>query len=389
MHHVSMHPASERLDVLVVAQPATYGVAVCVRQLVEAAVAAGHRVRVACPGDSVGPLAGWVRGAGAEVVSLDMRRKPSPLDPAHVLRLRRLMRGMDVVHLHSSKASALGRVAAAALGRHRPAVLVTPHAWSWMVGGRMAPAYRIIERELARWCDAIVAVSDEEAAEGRRVLGSAGDRIRVVVNGVDRERFSPHGSRAGRREDVPLLVCVGRLSEQKAQDLAVHAFAMMMDRTVRLRFVGGEDRPGDRAALQALARSLGVEERIEWLDHTDDVAAHLRAADLLIAPSRWEGMSLVLLEALACGLPVVATSVAGSEAVGDAGAVVAVDDPVALASAIDELLADTDALRRAGEAARARSAAYDLTGSLEQNLDLWQELVRARRMQHRPTSRGG
>jgi len=384
-----MDRADERLDALVVAQPATYGVAVCVRQLVEAALAAGHRVTVACPGESVGPLAGWVRAAGGELAPLDMRREPAPRDLADAVTLRRLMRGRDLVHLHSSKAAALGRVAAASLGRRRPVVIVTPHAWSWMVGGRMMPAYRAIERQLARWSDGLIAVSEEEAAEGRRILGSAGDRIRVIVNGVDRVRYSPHGSRADRPHDGPLLLCVGRLSEQKGQDLAIQAFAMLRERGARLRFVGGEDQMGDRARLQTLAGSLGVADRVEWVDHTDDVAAHLRAADIMVAPSRWEGMSLVLLEALACGLPVVATRVAGSEAVGEAGAVVPVEDPGALAAAIDPYLADVDALRRASEMARARSAGYDLTDTLRRNLDLWSELVSARRLRYPPTSRGG
>jgi glycosyltransferase involved in cell wall biosynthesis len=384
-----MDRSIEPLDALVVAQPATYGVAVCVRQLVEAAVTAGHRVTVACPGESVGPLAAWVRAAGAEVAQLDMRREPAPRDAMDAVTLRRLMRGRDLVHLHSSKAAALGRVAAASLGRRRPAVIVTPHAWSWLVGGRMTPAYRTIERQLARWSDGLVAVSEEEAAEGRRALGSAGDRIRVIVNGVDRERFSPQGSRADRPVDGPLLLCVGRLCEQKGQDLGIQALAMLRERRARLRFVGGEDQIGDRARLQALAASLGVSDRVEWVDHTDDVAAHLRAADLMVAPSRWEGMSLVLLEALACGLPVVATRVAGSEAVGEAGAVVPVEDPSALAAAIDPYLTDVGALRRASEMARARSAGYDLTDTLRRNLDLWSELVGARRLQYRPTSRGG
>jgi glycosyltransferase involved in cell wall biosynthesis len=384
-----MDRSIEPLDALVVAQPATYGVAECVRQLVEAAVTAGHRVTVACPGESVGPLAAWVRAAGAEVAQLDMRREPAPRDAMDAVTLRRLMRGRDLVHLHSSKAAALGRVAAASLGRRRPAVIVTPHAWSWLVGGRMTPAYRTIERQLARWSDGLVAVSEEEATEGRRALGSAGDRIRVIVNGVDRERFSPQGSRADRPVDGPLLLCVGRLCEQKGQERRIQALAMLRERRARLRFVGGEDQIGDRARLQALAASLGVSDRVEWVDHTDDVAAHLRAADLMVAPSRWEGMSLVLLEALACGLPVVATRVAGSEAVGEAGAVVPVGDPSALAAAIDPYLTDVGALRRASEMARARSAGYDLTDTLRRNLDLWSELVGARRLQYRPTSRGG
>jgi hypothetical protein len=103
------------LDVLVVSQPVDYGVAIHVRQLVEAALAEGHRVTVASPGRERGPLAGWIEAAGARHVAVDMVRRPAVRDGLDVLTLRRLARGRDVLHLHSSKAGALGRVAAATL----------------------------------------------------------------------------------------------------------------------------------------------------------------------------------------------------------------------------------------------------------------------------------
>jgi len=248
------------LDVLLVSQPVSYGVAVFVRQLAEAAVAAGHRVTVVCPGPERGPLAGWVRAAGAEHRTLDMARQPGPRDLVDLWSLRRLARGRDVVHLHSSKAAALGRLAVLTLGRRRPAVVVTPHYWSWLVGGRLAPLYRWVERVLAPRCDAIVAVSEAEAAEGRAVLPAA-DRITLIHNGVDRERFSPDRAAAERDPDAPLLVCVGRLSEQKGQDIAIRALACLSDPTVRLRL----DRLGcGRDELVEELRNAGVGFSVHW-----------------------------------------------------------------------------------------------------------------------------
>jgi glycosyltransferase involved in cell wall biosynthesis len=376
----------ERLDVLIVAQPVTYGVAVCVRQLAEAAVSSGHDVTVACPGANTGPLAGWVEHAGATLAAVDLAREPALRDLSDLWTIRRLARGRDVVHLHSSKAAALGRVAVASLGRRRPAVVVTPHYWSWLVGGRWAPLYRWIERILAPRCDVIVAVSEKEADEGRAVLGAARDRIKVIPNGVDREHFSPDGARADRDEQTPLVVCVGRLSEQKGQDVAIRALALARDPSTRLRLVGGDSQGGERARIQALAESLGVADRIEWRGHLADTAPELRAADLVIAPSRWEGMSLVLLEAMACGAALVVTDVSGSEAVGDAGVIVPPVDPEALAAAIDELLDDAPRRRRLGLAARDRSRSYDLGSTLQRNIDLWAgvagDRVRRRRGAH-------
>jgi glycosyltransferase involved in cell wall biosynthesis len=380
---------SRPLDVLMVSQPVSYGVAVFVRQLTEAAVADGHQVTVACPGPDKGPLAGWIRSAGAKHESLDMARRPALRDAFDLWSIRRLARGRDVIHLHSSKAAALGRVAALSLGRRRPAIVVTPHYWSWLVGGRLAGLYRWIERVLARHCDAIVAVSEAEAIEGRAVL-TASDHITVIHNGVDRDRFSPDGARADRDPGMPLIVCVGRLSEQKGQDLAILALARLRDPTARLRLVGSDSAGGEKERLGALAVSLGVADRIEWRGHVEDSAPELRAADVVIAPSRWEGMSLVFLEAMACGAAMVVADVSGSEVMEGAGVIVPREDPQALADAIGALLEDAPSRRRLGEAARERSRSYDLGSTMRRNIDLWSDLASeaTRSSSHRVHERG-
>lgn len=366
---------SRPLDVLIVSQPVDYGVAIYVRHLTAAAVAAGHRVTVVSPGGDHGPLAAWVRGAGADHHTLNMTRRPAIRDVVDLLALRRLERGRDLVHLHSSKAAALGRVAARSLGgRRRPAVVVTAHYWSWLVGGRWAPLYRWIERRLARRCDSIVAVSEREAGEGRVVLGPSAP-VRLIPNGVDRERFSPDGAPADRDPGHPLLVCVGRLSHQKGQDVAIRALALMDDRMVRLRLVGGESGAGERVRLEAIAASLGVADRIEWRGAVEDTAPEYRAADIVVAPSRWDGLSLALLEAMASGAAIVASDVNGSESLGDAGVIVRPDDPAALADAIDRLLEDAARRRRLGVAARTRSGSFDLATTMQRNLDLWSGLT--------------
>lgn len=367
------------LDVLIVAQPTEYGVAICVRQQVEAAIAAGHRVVVACPDATRGPLADWIAGTGAEHVVLNLQRQPALADLGAVVKLRRLSRNRDIVHVHSSKAGAVGRIAVATLPQgRRPTVVFTTHFWSWQVGGRLAPMYLWIERLLARGTDAIVAVSEQEAAEGRARLGAGADRIRVIPNGVDRTRFSPEGEVADRGDD-PLILSVGRLSKQKGQDIAIRALALLNNRQARLRLVGDEYPPGERDRLQALANSLGVADRLEWWGKVTDTAPQFRAADVVIAPSRWEGMSLVFLEAMACGAAIIVAEVAGSQALGPAGVIVAVEDPEGLAKEIDALLADPAGRRQLGVAARERSATFDLDLTLNRTMQLWAELADRRR----------
>ena len=363
------------LDVLIVSQPADYGVAIYVRELAGSAVEAGHHVTVVSPAESRGPLATWVKSVGVNHHTLDMARRPALRDPFDVLALRRLARGRDVLHVHSSKAAALGRVAAATLPRRaRPAVVMTPHYWSWLVGGRLEVLYRWIERLLARRCDTIVAVSEREEVEGRSVLGPHA-RLLLIPNGVDRAHFSPEGPSAAGDLDHPLIVCVGRLSEQKGQDVAIRALALLSDQTSKLRLVGGESTPGHRRQLEELATSLGVADRIEWRGPVDDTAPEYRAADVVIAPSRWEGMSLASLEALSCGSAMVATDVSGSEALGSAALIVPPEDPDALAGAIDGLLRDPEKRRALGLEARAQSRPYDVSVTMRRNLDLWTDLV--------------
>lgn len=355
---------------LLVSQPVTEGVAVCVRQLAAAGVAAGMDVTVACPAG--GDLARWAAEAGAGWHRLRLVRPPAPSDATVAVEMRRLLRDVDVVHLHSSKAGGVGRVALRSM-RRPPGSAFTPHGWSWLVGGRAAPAYRTVERALAGVTDRVVCVSDDELAAGRDVLGRAAPRATVIENGVDVERFSPDGPVA-ERGDERLVVCVGRLARQKGQDVAVEALALVDDPGVRLRLIG--DGP-DRDALAARAAALGLGDRVELVGPVAEPAPHLRAADVVLVPSRWDGLSLSLLEAMASGAAIVATKVDGSSVVGDAGVVVAPDDPPALAAAVDRLLADPDERARLGAAARARAVErFDVRRSVAATLDLWRELAR-------------
>jgi len=355
--------------VLIVSRVTVDGVAVCVRDLVQAAVGAGYQVTVVCPAD--GHLAAWVRQRGAAWERLEMRRPPHPSDILAVMRLRRLARAHDLIHLHSSKAGVVGRLAVASLGLRRPPVLFTPHGWSWLVGGRLAPFYRWTERAVLPLAMAVVAVSEEERALGCAVLGPRAARIVVNPNGVDTRRFSPEGPVADRSE-APLIVWVGRLCHARAPDVAVAALALLRTPSVRLRLVGDGE---DRAAVEELVTALGLDGRVEFSGFRPEPAPHLRAADVVVISSRYDGMALILLEAMACGAAIVATRVPGTSALGGAGQLVPVEDPQCLAEAVDALLADPQRRRQLGAAARARAVEnYSLQRSLEGILKLWQGL---------------
>jgi glycosyltransferase involved in cell wall biosynthesis len=355
--------------VLIVCQATAGGVAVCVRDLVGAAVGRGYYVTVACP--SEGELATLVQDQGAVWERLEMRRSPHPSDIIAAARVRRLAQSHSLVHLHSSKAGAVGRLALASLGRRRPPSVFTPHGWSWLVGGWLAPVYRLIERMMLALTSAVVAVSEEERSSGQAALGPLAARIQVNVNGVDVSRFRPQGLVAPRTDD-PLVVSVGRLCHQRAPDIAVAALALMRTPAVRLRLVGdGKDRTG----IEDQARASSLADRVEMAGFRPDPAPDFRAADVVIVPSRYDGMALVLLEAMACGAAIVATRVAGASALDGAGIVVPAEDPQSIADAVDALLDDPDRRRLLGCAARTRVVdQYSLQRSLDGTLGLWREL---------------
>ena len=353
---------------LIAAQPADAGVAVCVEQQTRAAIKQGYDVAVVCPPAHRGPLAEWVTGTGATHISLDMTRAPGPRDLSHAVALRRLMSGADLVHAHSSKAGALTRLAAWTM-TNRPPIIFSPHAWSWLVGGSMSRLYLRIERFLASHTNVFVAVGEGEAAVGRAVL--PGSEIIVVPNGVDTDFWTPDGPIA-QAPPGHLIVCVGRLSRQKGQDIAIEALSKLRRRDVTLRLLG--EGPA-REELIELAATLGVSDRVEFWGPVPDPDRHLRAADVVVVPSRWDGMSLALLEAMAVGTAIVATDVPGTEILRGAGVVIPVDDVESLAAALSELL-DVDGRRRElAAAARQASLNHSLADSLSALISVWEETM--------------
>ena len=337
--------------VLHVAQPTVGGVASYVQQLAGACRDAGLETAVACPRG--GELPGWAEANGVEWIEIALQRSPTVRDARRIAELRRLMAGGDVVHLHSAKAGAVGRIAAATM-RRPPVVVFTTHGWGWHVGGRLEPAYRGFERFAASHADVTVAVSDENAAEGRGVLGArAAANLRVIANGVDVDRFRPDGPAAS-RPDAPLVTCVGRLTEAKGQAVLIRAFAGLRETGATLRLVGEGDA---EEALRTLAAEVGVTDRVEWAGNSEAPEQEYRAADVVVVPSRWDGLSLVLLEAMACGSAIVATTVPGSAAARGAAALVPPGDPAALGAGIRSLLEDADRREVLGRAARGRAVA--------------------------------
>jgi glycosyltransferase involved in cell wall biosynthesis len=366
------------LGVLHASQPGDGGAAAVVAALAADQADRGHEVVVAGPRGS--ELESALAGSDVRLVGWSASRSPGPSSLGETRALARVIAAERpaLVHLHSSKAGLAGRLAL----RGRLPTIFQPHGWSFeAVRGPVRAATVVWERRAARWADAIACVSDGERRRGEEV-GIRGELL-VVPNGVDLTAFRAAGpeEQASARSRLgldagPLAVCVGRLSEAKGQGVLVRAWPSVRARApgARVVLVGGGP---DEAELR---RTAG--EGVEFAGPRNDVRDWLVAADVVVAPSRWDALSLVLLEALACGRSLVATDVPGArEALGDeTGAIVPVEAADELAAAVAERLLDPALAATEGAAARSRAERlFDLQDANERMAALYTDVLDRRR----------
>jgi glycosyltransferase involved in cell wall biosynthesis len=237
-------------------------------------------------------------------------------------------------------------------------------------------------RRLMAFCygsaDRLLTISDDMARDLVRDLGLRADRVRTIHNCVDIAQVE---RRAAETPPVPVaepfLVFVGRLHPQKGVDILLRAYAQGRARErYRLVLVGDGTQ---RDALRALAQELGIDDRVTWTGFAENPWAYMARARAFVLPSLWEGFGNVVIEAMACGAPVVVTDCdfGPREAVrhGEDGLVVRAGDVSAFSAAIDHV-AMSDALRDTfARAGRARARHFDLPVVVKRYQDLFRELA--------------
>ena len=328
-----------------------------------------------------GPVADEIAGAGLPVHHVP--GSPGPRDPASFLRLVRLLRRErpDVVHTYLIVAGLYGRLAAFAAGV--PVVLAAEQN----VYQRKPRRHALMERALAARTFRIVACCRAVGEFYRCQTGVPAAKIEVIYNAVrfgrlpsDEDRASAR-DRLGLPQDAPIVGTLGRLTEQKDQRMLLRVLSDLTDRWPRLvLFLAGQGPL--RAALEAEAERLGLAERVRFLGVRRDRDTLFAAMDVFALPSRWEGLSLALVEAMGAARAVVATRVGGNPEVlthGETGLLVPPDDQPAFADALDGLLADADRRRalgaRAADEARRR---FGIDEHVEQLARLYRQGVEAR-----------
>ncbi len=309
-----------------------------------------------------------------KVTRLELTRSLLRL-PGGLLRGRRFLRDFqpDLIHSHTFPANLFARILR--LTGAAPRVLSTIH--NIYEGGRKRPlAYRITDGLSIH----TTTVSQAIAEHYIRIGAVPARKCSVIHNGIDLNQFSPDaGERSRLRErfhvgDSFVWLAAGRISRAKDYPNLLRAFAAVCAAEARTQlWIAGEAQHQEDRELRTLAAQVGIEDRVRWLGLRDDMAEMLTAADAFVLSSAWEGMPLVIGEAMAMQKPIVATDVGGvRELVGDTGLIVPPRNSPALAQAFLQIMRTPLHERHArGIAARER---IRLHFYIDAKVDEWEAL---------------
>jgi glycosyltransferase involved in cell wall biosynthesis len=316
---------------------------------------AGPEFRFTVAGPAGGALVPELVSAGAdfEPVAADRLSARALRDTIRLARARQI----QVLHSHGKGAGLYGRIAARLTGA------AAIHTFHGIHPAGYGGLYLPLERALARRSFAVVHVSESQAAEARALGLTPAGRTRVIVNGVDAASVRAAAGRGrlsraalGLGPEALVLATVARFDPVKGLDVLLRALPLLAARVPEAQLLIVGDGP-ERDSLCALAQTLGPGARVVFAGALPDAARVLPLVDLYVTASRREGLPTAVLEAMACGLPVLATEAPGHvDAVEPevTGRLVPLDDPPALAAAAAALLRDPALRARMGRAGRER-----------------------------------
>lgn len=301
------------------------------------------------------PIADELRSIGFEVKEIYIPRNISLLDTASICQLVSYFKKVkpDIVHTHTSKGGAVGRVAARLAGvRH---IVHTIHGFPFIAGQNPIKywSYLLMEKLAARLTDLLLSQSEEdvELARNLSIRARLGPPL-LIGNGIDLERFNRDRFDEDERRAIedalgirqgPVITMVARLTMEKGYAEMVRALGRNRDRNWTALFVGPDD--GDRHIIEEMLREVGLEHKVKLLGQRDDVDKILAITDVFVLPSYREGVPRSVIEAQAMGIPAIVTDIRGCREIvidGKTGILVPPRNDISLAQAIADLLDNPD-----------------------------------------------
>jgi glycosyltransferase involved in cell wall biosynthesis len=322
-----------------------------------------------------------------------LHREISPvrdlISVAHIVRLIREHRP-HILHTHTAKAGAVGRIAAALAGESRPPIVVHTfhgHVLRGYFDAGKTLFFRQLERTLARRTTRLVAVSPEVRDDLVSLGVAPASKFAVVRLGIDLDTRITDGEGSALRrlfgvsEDEFVVGWIGRMTAIKRVPDVLLAFRRLLDQGVPARLCLVGDGP-DREQVERRAHELGIARKTLFVGYQRDVASYYALFDALVLASANEGTPVVAIESLAASRPVVATRVGGVPDVLESSpewALVPVGDVDGIARALARLAGDTELRRRIGADARGRTIERYRVERLVDDVDaLYRELLRER-----------
>jgi glycosyltransferase involved in cell wall biosynthesis len=332
----------------------------------------GHDLHVALVPQS--PLISHLKIDSNNILKLPLR---NALDISSAWKLRKFarVRQIEIIHAHLARDYPLAALAAGRSGRAK--LVLTRH-----VLFSLSSVHRLTKRRVAR----VIAVSEGVAENLSQQNIFDADQISVIRHGIDLDRFHLRDSLGAPDSNTTLRVgMLGELSAVKGQKDFVRAAAIVVPQTDHVKFViAGRDNSANgknRKEVEALIKELNLTDRIELIDSIEDVPAFLSRLDVFVSAARSEAFGLAIVEAMACGVPVVATMTPGAlEIIEDnqTGRLVPVREAAEMARALSELLSDSAKRKVLAENARGKVAErFSLERMLGETEQLYRDISEA------------
>lgn len=304
-------------------------------------------------------------------------------DPVCIYRLCSIMKkeNIDIVHTHCHKPNTTGRFAAKLAGV--PVIIANEHnVDSWKSNWQLT-----LDKWLAAHSDKIIAVSEAVKSFYVKNANISADKFEVVYNGVDldfwqnnipaKEMIFKKKAELGLLQGDKVIVAIGRLHPQKGHEYLLRAARKIIPRMKNLKFLIIGDGPM-KESLESCSERLGIKENVVFTGKRDDVKDILYLSDISVVSSVREGFSNAVLEAMACGKPVVATDVGGNKEIiidGKNGFIVSSRDEDALADRILTLAGNEELTIRMGLAAKETVKSFSLSRMIHKTEKLYEELM--------------